>query len=75
MIIAALNCDVWMARLLAATSGNASLQNLVDLSISCLKHIPPYGHREVLVMSAALSTCDPGNVFDSVKVAKEHHIR
>ncbi|MEW5303288.1 MAG: hypothetical protein WDW36_005994 [Sanguina aurantia] len=60
---------------LPAASGNASLQNLVDLSISCLKHIPPYGHREVLVMSAALSTCDPGNVFDSVKAAKEHHIR
>ena len=42
------------------TGGDASLQNALDLSVSTMRGIPPYGHREVLMLYAALSTCDPG---------------
>ncbi len=56
-------------------SGDASLQNALDLSVSLLRAVPPYGHREVLLLFAALATCDPGNVLDSVRAAKEQHIR
>ncbi|EIE24534.1 transcription factor TFIIH, 44 kDa subunit, partial [Coccomyxa subellipsoidea C-169] len=69
-------------------SGDASLQNAMDMAAESLKSIPPYGHREacpqillkpahllVLVLFAALSTCDPGNVLDAVKAAKQNSIR
>ena len=32
--------------------------------------VPPYGSREVLVLLSALSTCDPGNIFDALKSAQ-----
>lgn len=30
---------------------------------------------QVLIVFAALSTCDPGNVLDAVKAAKQHRVR
>ncbi|GLC63541.1 hypothetical protein PLESTF_000047400 [Pleodorina starrii] len=45
------------------------------MSVSLLRSLPPYGHREVLLVFAALATCDPGNVMDSLRAAKEQHIR
>ena len=35
-------------------------QNALDLTVGSLRSIPPYGHREVLLLYSALSTCDPG---------------
>ena len=55
--------------------GDASLQNMLDLSVSTLKSIPPYGHREVLLLSAGLSSCDPGNIFASIKICKDTKMR
>ncbi|KAK7288502.1 hypothetical protein RIF29_01962 [Crotalaria pallida] len=40
-------------------SGDASLQNSLELVLGFLNQIPSYGHREVLVLYPALSTCDP----------------
>lgn len=57
------------------SGGDASLQNAVDTCVDCLRSIPPYGHREVLVVLAALSTCDPGNILESVKAAKAAKVR
>ena len=39
----------------------------------CLDQCPPAA--QVLIVFAALSTCDPGNVLDAVKAAKQHHVR
>ncbi|KAK9821495.1 hypothetical protein WJX74_003082 [Apatococcus lobatus] len=55
--------------------GDASLMNGLDMAVDSLKAIPSYGHREVLVLFAALSTCDPGNIQDSVKSAQQHKCR
>jgi len=30
---------------------------------------------QVLILFAALSTCDPGNIMDAVKAAKEKNVR
>jgi len=57
------------------TAGAASLQNGFDLAVESLRRIPPYGHREVLVLLAALSSCDPGNILDSIKAAKSNKVR
>lgn len=57
------------------TAGAASLQNGLDLAIDSLKSIPPYGHREALFLLATLSTCDPGNIQDSIKSAVANKVR
>ncbi|PSC68451.1 general transcription factor IIH subunit 2 [Micractinium conductrix] len=57
------------------TGGDASLQNALDLAVDSLKSIPPYGHREVLFLFAALNTCDPGDIGASIKAAKQHRVR
>lgn len=55
--------------------GLASLQNLVNISISILKHVPNYGHRELLIVYSSLSTADPGNIYAAIEAAKEHKLR
>lgn len=69
--------EMHVARLKGAldTSGSASLQNGIDLAIESLKGIPPYGYRESLILLASLSTCDPGNILDSIKVASSKKVR
>ncbi|KAK9846713.1 hypothetical protein WJX84_011717 [Apatococcus fuscideae] len=55
--------------------GDASLMNGLQMAVDSLRSIPSYGHREVLVLFAALSTCDPGNILDTVKSAQQHKCR
>jgi transcription initiation factor TFIIH subunit 2 len=55
--------------------GLASLQNTITISIGVLKHIPNYGSRELLILFNSLSTCDPGNIFETVQIAKSCKIR
>eukprot|EP01039_Chlorochromonas_danica_P000974 gene974-1058_t len=55
--------------------GLASLQNLVNISISILRHVPNYGHRELLIVYSSLSTADPGNIYAAIEAAKEHKLR
>ena len=33
------------------------------------------GASQVLILLSALSTCDPGNILDSLKLAKQHRVR
>ncbi|KAG1678245.1 hypothetical protein FOA52_013865 [Chlamydomonas sp. UWO 241] len=56
-------------------SGDASLQNVLELTAATLSAAPPYGHREALLLFAGLSTCDPGNVFAAIKACKDARIR
>ncbi|ERN07420.1 general transcription factor IIH subunit 2 [Amborella trichopoda] len=57
------------------SSGDASLQNALDLVHSYLEQIPSYGHREVIILYSALSTCDPDDVMESIKKCKKAKIR
>ncbi|KAJ0083275.1 general transcription factor IIH subunit 2 isoform X1 [Pistacia vera] len=56
-------------------SGDASLQNALDLTQALLNQIPSYGHREVLILYSALSTCDPGNIMETIQQCKKSKIR
>ncbi|KAK9690235.1 hypothetical protein RND81_09G114500 [Saponaria officinalis] len=56
-------------------SGEASLQNALELVHENLNQIPSYGHREVLILYSALSTCDPGDVMETIKKCKKSKIR
>lgn len=57
------------------TSGDSSLQNSLDLVRGYLDQIPSYGHREVLILYSALSTCDPGDIMDSIQQCRSSKIR
>ncbi|WCJ28796.1 General transcription factor IIH subunit 2 [Euphorbia peplus] len=56
-------------------SGDSSLQNALDLVHGYLDQIPSYGHREVLILYSALSTCDPGDILDTILKCKKSKIR
>ncbi|XP_010257340.1 PREDICTED: general transcription factor IIH subunit 2 [Nelumbo nucifera] len=56
-------------------SGDSSLQNALDLVHGYLNQIPSYGHREVLILYSALSTCDPGDIMETIQKCKKSKIR
>lgn len=56
-------------------SGDSSLQNALDLVRGLLDQIPSYGHREVLILYSALSTCDPGDIMETIQKCKKSKIR
>lgn len=37
--------------------------------------MPKHSSREVLVLFSSLTTCDPGNIFETLELLKQHHIR
>ena len=42
--------------------GNVSLQNALELACDNFQAIPTYGRREVLILFASLTNCDPGDI-------------
>ncbi|OMP09731.1 von Willebrand factor, type A [Corchorus olitorius] len=56
-------------------SGDSSLQNALDLVDGYLNQIPSYGHREVLILYSALTTCDPGDIMETIQKCKKSKIR
>ena len=68
--------DVHLSALKKFTTGvDFSLQNGLDLAFSCLKFIPKYFSREIVTIQASLSTCDPGDIFDTVETLQKNNIR
>ena len=57
------------------TGGDASLQNGLELCQEMMGGVPPYAHKEVICLMAALSIVDPGRVEDSIQACKAAHIR
>ncbi|KAK4050632.1 hypothetical protein OIV83_003358 [Microbotryomycetes sp. JL201] len=51
--------------------GDASLQNVLTLA----KHLPPHGSREVIIILGSLTTCDPGNIHNTIKEVEKERIR
>ncbi|XP_072957605.1 general transcription factor IIH subunit 2 [Typha angustifolia] len=56
-------------------SGDASMQNALELVHEYLSQIPSYGHREVLILYSALNTCDPGDIMETIHKCKKAKIR
>lgn len=56
-------------------SGDSSLQNALDLVHGYLNQIPSYGVREVLILYSSLSTCDPGDIMETIQQCKKSKIR
>ncbi|XP_794347.2 general transcription factor IIH subunit 2-like isoform X1 [Strongylocentrotus purpuratus] len=52
-----------------------SLQNALELAAATLRHMPGHASREILVIMGSLTTCDPGNIHDTIQAMKDHSIR
>lgn len=48
-------------------SGEISLQNALSLCADVLRGVPRHVSKEVVLVVAGLTTCDPGNVFETVR--------
>ena len=55
--------------------GSFSLQNGLEQAMEGLRDVPPIGAREIIAIISSLSTCDPGNINDSVRKVKKMKAR
>ncbi|KAJ3060229.1 hypothetical protein HDU98_003778 [Podochytrium sp. JEL0797] len=55
--------------------GEPSLQNALEVARRSLLHVPAHGSREIIVLYNALTTCDPGNIYETIAALKKDNIR
>lgn len=55
--------------------GEPSLQNGLELSLQTLKMIPAHASREILMILGSLTTCDPGDITETIQNLKTENIR
>ena len=55
--------------------GEASLQNALELARESLHAVPSFTSREVVMLSASLSTCDPGDIYATAAALKRDKLR
>lgn len=53
-------------------NGEPSLQNTLELAGRVLKPLPGHASRELLVLFASLTTCDPGDINVTIQVRIEN---
>jgi len=56
-------------------SGEASLQNSLDVAMAGLRHLPQHASCEVLFIYGSLTSCDPGDIFETVSDINKQNIR
>ncbi|CAI2167815.1 9146_t:CDS:2 [Funneliformis geosporum] len=57
------------------TDGEPSLQNSLEMARSTLIHVPSHGSREILIIMGSLTTCDPGDIYDTIDNLVNENIR
>lgn len=58
-----------------AITGEPSLQNSVELAVKSLKLLPSHASKEILIILGALTTCDPGDINETIQSMKTDSIR
>jgi transcription initiation factor TFIIH subunit 2 len=56
-------------------TGEPSIQNGLEMALQTLRMIPAHASREVLLILGSLTTCDPGNISDTIQILKQENIR
>ncbi|CAI5467547.1 unnamed protein product [Closterium sp. Yama58-4] len=52
-----------------------SVQNVLEAAVDAVAHVPAYGHRELLLLFAALASTDPGDILPAIRRARAAHLR
>jgi len=55
--------------------GEPSLQNAIEMARSSMSHLPTHSSREILLLFGSLTTCDPGNIHDTLDACVTDKIR
>ncbi|KAG1661243.1 General transcription factor IIH subunit 2 [Nymphon striatum] len=58
-----------------ACSGEPSLQNSLELAATTMRHMPSHSSREILIIFGSLTTCDPGDIEETIGDLKKNNIR
>lgn len=53
---------------ISTPKGSPSIQSVLITANGILRHIPDYGHRELLLVFGSLSTCDASDIFKTIEV-------
>ncbi len=56
-------------------SGEASLQNSLDVAMAGLRHLPQHASCEILIVYGSLTSCDPSDVFETLEQVNKQNIR
>lgn len=51
-------------------TGEPSLQNSLELAAKTLKMLPSHASKEILLIMGSLTTCDPGDIGETIQVCK-----
>lgn len=49
-------------------TGEPSLQNSLEMAIKSLRLLPSHSSKEILIIIGALTTCDPGDINETIRV-------
>ena len=55
--------------------GEPSLQNALEMARSSIAHLPSSNSREILLIFGSLTTCDPGNIHDTIDALAKDGVR
>ncbi|KAG6916664.1 hypothetical protein DXG01_005888 [Tephrocybe rancida] len=56
-------------------TGEPSLQNSIEMARSSMSHLPTHSSREIIILFGSLTTCDPGNIHDTLDACVKAKIR
>ncbi|KAF5322276.1 hypothetical protein D9619_001869 [Psilocybe cf. subviscida] len=56
-------------------TGEPSLQNAIEMARGSMSHLPTHSSREILIIFGSLTTCDPGNIHDTLDSCIKTRIR
>ncbi|KAJ2354819.1 hypothetical protein GGF43_003045 [Coemansia sp. RSA 2618] len=56
-------------------AGEPSIQNALELSMHALKRAPSHGLREIICVVGSLTTCDPGDIEQTLQALKHAEVR
>ncbi|KAK7057112.1 VWFA domain-containing protein [Favolaschia claudopus] len=62
-------------RLKLEPAGEPSLQNSIELARGSMNHLPTHSSREILIIFGSLTTCDPGNIHETLDACVANKIR
>eukprot|EP00040_Diaphanoeca_grandis_P027072 m.153070 g.153070 ORF g.153070 m.153070 type:complete len:397 (-) comp30827_c0_seq1:277-1467(-) len=76
------NCSLQLDKLTVAgeelckkPEGEPSLQNVLKLALRTLSDSPKHASRELLIIYGSLTSCDPGNIHDTIEHLKKANIK
>ncbi|XP_028516675.1 general transcription factor IIH subunit 2 isoform X2 [Exaiptasia diaphana] len=58
-----------------ACQGEPSLQNTLSLAAQSLRHMPGHSSKEILILFGSLTSCDPGDVNQTIQTVLGQNIR